>query len=195
MKICGYNSCMYNDVYTTKLSRKRLLFGGFAWCKSLMAKESKMDITERKITKIAREAEKLVLYSLRENGVGTAEIDLIHAVRHNPGCTQAKLAGILNTDKAAIARRTKNLEAKGYLVREEDKNDRRSRLIYPTEKAETLKTSKAGIEAGFYEYLMSVLGEKDAEVFAKLLDKVYIASKTESRAGFPHIKANGKADK
>ena len=34
-----------------------------------------MDITERKITKIAREAEKLVLLSLREEGVGTAEID------------------------------------------------------------------------------------------------------------------------
>ena len=32
-----------------------------------------MDITERKITKIAREAEKLVLFSLREEGVGTAE--------------------------------------------------------------------------------------------------------------------------
>ena len=40
-----------------------------------------MDITERKITKIAREAEKLVLLSLREEGVGTAEIDLIHALR------------------------------------------------------------------------------------------------------------------
>ena len=51
-----------------------------------------MDITERKITKIAREAEKLVLFSLREKGVGTAEIDLIHALRHNPGCTQARLA-------------------------------------------------------------------------------------------------------
>ena len=48
-----------------------------------------MDITERKITKIAREAEKLVLVSLREQGVGTAEIDLIHALRHNAGCTQA----------------------------------------------------------------------------------------------------------
>ena len=43
-----------------------------------------MDITERKITKIAREAEKLVLLSLREEGVGTAEIDLIHALRHHP---------------------------------------------------------------------------------------------------------------
>ena len=38
-----------------------------------------MDITERKITKIAREAEKLVLLTLREKGVGTAEIDLIHS--------------------------------------------------------------------------------------------------------------------
>ena len=47
-----------------------------------------MDITERKITKIAREAEKLVLLTMREEGVGTAEIDLIHAVRHHPGCTQ-----------------------------------------------------------------------------------------------------------
>lgn len=51
-----------------------------------------MDITERKITKIAREAEKLVLLTMREEGVGTAEIDLIHAVRHHPGCTQAQLA-------------------------------------------------------------------------------------------------------
>lgn len=51
-----------------------------------------MDITERKITKIAREAEKLVLLTLREKGVGTAEIDLIHALRHHPGCTQAALS-------------------------------------------------------------------------------------------------------
>ena len=71
-----------------------------------------MDITERKITKIAREAEKLVLLTMREEGVGTAEIDLIHAVRHHPGCTQAQLAELLHADKAAIARRTKNLEAK-----------------------------------------------------------------------------------
>lgn len=44
---------------------------------------------------------------MREEGVGTAEIDLIHAVRHHPGCTQAQLAELLHADKAAIARRTK----------------------------------------------------------------------------------------
>ena len=152
-----------------------------------------MDITERKITKIAREAEKLVLFSLREEGVGTAEIDLIHALRHNPGCTQARLAELLHADKAAIARRTKNLETKGFLVRRDAPNDRRSQLLYPTEQAETLKASKAEIETAFYEYLLSLLPEEEAKGFAATLDRLYAASKTESRAGFPHfIKPQGK---
>lgn len=146
-----------------------------------------MDITERKITKIAREAEKLVLVLLREEGVGTAEIDLIHALRHNPGCTQARLAEIIHADKAAIARRTKNLEAKGYLVRKNDPKDRRSQLLYPTESAENLKSSKAEIEASFYEYITSSLTDEEAKNFTSLLDKLYTASKTESRAGFPHF--------
>lgn len=146
-----------------------------------------MDITERKITKIAREAEKLVLLTMREEGVGTAEIDLIHALRHNPGCTQARLAEILHADKAAIARRTKNLEVKGYLFRENDPGDKRSQLLYPTEKSETLKSSKNEIEAAFYEYLISTLTDEEATAFASVLDKLYTESKTESRAGFPHF--------
>ena len=151
-----------------------------------------MDITERKITKIAREAEKLVLLSLREEGVGTAEIDLIHALRHHPGCTQAALAELLHADKAAIARRTKNLEAKGYLVRRDAPDDRRSQLLYPTEKAESLKSSKAEIEAAFYEYLTSALTKDEAAAFAASLHKLYTASKTESRAGFPHFRSAAK---
>ena len=151
-----------------------------------------MDITERKITKIAREAETLVLRTLREEGVGTAEIDLIHALRHHPGCTQAALAELLHADKAAIARRTKNLETKGYLVRKDAPSDRRSQLLYPTEKAESLKSSKAEIEAAFYEYLTSTLSEEEAAAFAATLQKLYTASKLESRAGFPHFqKASG----
>ena len=65
-----------------------------------------MEHPARKITKIAREAEHLVLLALRGDGVGTAEIDCIHAVRHHPGVTQAELTETLNSDKAAIARRT-----------------------------------------------------------------------------------------
>ena len=72
-----------------------------------------MDITERKITKIAREAEKLVLLSLREEGVGTAEIDLIHASRHHPGCTQAALAELLHADRPPLRGGRKILKRRG----------------------------------------------------------------------------------
>ena len=65
-----------------------------------------MEHPARKITKIAREAEHLVLLAIRGDGLGTAEIDCIHAVRHHPGITQTELAAALNTDKPAIARRT-----------------------------------------------------------------------------------------
>ena len=68
-----------------------------------------MEHPARKITKIARAAERLVLLAMRRDGIGTAEIDCIHAVRHHPGITQTELAAALNSDKPAIARRTASL--------------------------------------------------------------------------------------
>ena len=147
-----------------------------------------MEHPARKITKIAREAERVVLLAMRRDDVGTAEIDLIHAVRHHPGITQTELAQALHADRPAIARRTASLERKGYLRREPNPRDGRSQLLFPTEKAENLKSSKAGIEAAFYEYLTSVLTEEEAAAFAASLNKLYTASKTESRAGFPHFR-------
>lgn len=128
-----------------------------------------------------------MLRTLRENGIGAAEIDYIHALRHCPGATQAQIAELLHADKAAVARRTESLEAKGYLVRRENPADGRSRLLYPTDKAEALKVSKAEIEAAFYEYLTATLTADEQQVFGALLDRMYRASKTESRAGFPHL--------
>lgn len=105
-----------------------------------------MEHPARKITKIAREAERLVLLAMRRDGIGTAEIDCIHAVRRHPGITQTELAAALNSDKPAIARRTASLERKGYLRREPNPEDGRSHLLFPTEKAEGLRNAKADAE-------------------------------------------------
>lgn len=50
-----------------------------------------MDKTGRKITKIAREVGKFTVQNMRREGVGTAEFDVIHLVRHNPGITQTQV--------------------------------------------------------------------------------------------------------
>lgn len=146
-----------------------------------------MDITKRKITKIAREVSKFTVRTLREDGIGTAEFEVIHAVRKNPGITQSGVHKIIGIDKGAVARQTANLEAKGYLTRKENPADGRSQLLFATEKAENLKNSKAHIEALFYEWLAEPLSDEDQQEFTRLLDILYQRCKTESKADFPEM--------
>lgn len=146
-----------------------------------------MDITERKITKIAREVSKFTVRTLREDGIGAAELDLLHAVRKNPGITQAELGRITGADKGAVARQTASLEAKGYIVRRENPDDGRSRLLFATGKADSLKNSKAQIEAAFYDWLLLPISESDRQEFVRVLDMVYRRCKEESKAGFSCI--------
>ena len=109
-----------------------------------MQAEQNKDPTERQMTKIAREAAKFTVQMMKADGIGTAEFDFIHLVRHNPGMTQADVRAALKIDKGAAARRAASLEAKGYLVRKPNPDDGRSQLLYATPKAEELKNSKAG---------------------------------------------------
>ena len=147
-----------------------------------------MDMTERKITKIAREVSALTVQMMKAEGVGTAEFDFIHLVRHNPGITQAEVRERLRIDKGAAARRAASLELKGYLVRRENPQDGRSQLLYATPQAESLKNSKASIEAAVYEWLLSDLDDAEKAAFCETLDRLYRRIKAESRAGFPECR-------
>ena len=129
-----------------------------------------MDETGRKITKIAREVNKLTVQTMKEDGIGTAEFDFIHLIRHNPGITQAGVREQLKIDKGAAARRAASLEAKGYLIRKPNPDDGRSQMLYATQKAEKLKNSKAYIEGVFYEWLLAELPEEEKEAFCKTLE-------------------------
>lgn len=146
-----------------------------------------MDSTQRRITKIAREVSKFTVQTMKEEGIGTAEFDVIHLVRHNPGITQKKVCETLKIDKGAAAKRVASLEHKGYLVREVNSEDKRSQLLYATEQAESLKNSKAHIETVFYEWLLEDLPEAEKETFCATLDKLYWKSKEERRTGFTKI--------
>ncbi len=146
-----------------------------------------MDVTNRMLTKIAREVSKFTVRTLREDGIGAGEFDVIHAIRKNPGITQAEVCRITGLDKGAVARQTLNLEKKGYLTRRENENDGRSRLLYATEKAQRLKNSKTEIESKFYEWLLLPLSEEDKQEFVRILSVIYHRCKEESKAGFPEM--------
>ena len=146
-----------------------------------------MDITKRQITKIAREVSKFTVKTMKEEGIGTAEFDFIHLIRHNPGITQAQVREALKIDKGAAARRASSLEAKGYLIRKPNPNDKRSQLLFATDKAEELKVSKTAIESLFYEWLLDELSDDEKQAFCNTLDQLYWRSKNERRDDFQHL--------
>lgn len=82
-----------------------------------------MDYSKRQITKIAREVSKFTVQTMKEDGIGTAEFDFIHLLRHHPELTQAQIREELKIDKGAAARQAASLEAKGYLIRKENPAD------------------------------------------------------------------------
>ena len=147
-----------------------------------------MDYSKRQITKIAREVSKFTVQTTKEDGIGTAEFDFIHLLRHHPELTQAQIREELKIDKGAAARQAASLEAKGYLIRKENPADGRSQLLYATEKAENLRNSKVSLEQAFYEWLLSELPEEDRNEFCRILNELYLRSKQQSRSGFPDVK-------
>ncbi|MDD5935308.1 MAG: MarR family transcriptional regulator [Clostridiales bacterium] len=145
------------------------------------------DDTERKITKIARELTKFTNNVMRETGLGSAEVEFIHCVRHNPGISQKELSEKLSVDKAAIARRSANLIKKGYLTTKIDENDARKQNLFATEAAEKFKKSRVEVESMFYAWLMEGIEGEEKKVFLEVLDKIYEKSKKESKEGFPNL--------
>ncbi len=148
-----------------------------------------MDETGRKITKIAREVGKFTVRNMRRKGVGAAEFDVVHLVRHNPGITQTQVVQALNMDKGAAAKRVASLENKGYLIRRPNPADGRSQLLYAAEAADGLRNSKAHIEEVFYTWLLEDLDREEAEQFCATLDKLYQKSKAQRKAEFRDVAA------
>ena len=148
-----------------------------------------MDMTGRKITKIAREVGKFTVQNMRREGVGAAEFDVVHLVRHNPGITQTQVVPALNMDKGAAAKRVASLENKGYLIRRPNPADGRSQLLYAAEAADGLRNSKAHIEEVFYTWLLEDLDREEAEQFCATLDKLYQKSKAQRKADFQDVAA------
>lgn len=148
-----------------------------------------MDMTGRKITKIAREVGKFTVRNMRREGVGAAEFDVVHLVHHNPGITQTQVVQALNMDKGAAAKRVASLENKGYLIRRPNPADGRSQLLYATEAADGLRNSKAHIEEVFYTWLLEDLDREEAEQFCATLDKLYQKSKAQRKADFQDVAA------
>ncbi|MGD9827547.1 MAG: MarR family winged helix-turn-helix transcriptional regulator [Hyphomicrobiaceae bacterium] len=76
-------------------------------------------------------------------GFGRAHHRVLHFVARNPGLCVADLLSILTITKQSLARVLKQLVDEGYILQQRNEQDRRERLLFPTEKGRSLATSLA----------------------------------------------------
>lgn len=75
---------------------------------------------------------------LQEIGFGRAHHRVLYFVNRRPGMNVAELLDILQITKQSLARVLKELIEKGHIIQAEGEQDRRKRLLYPTQSGREL---------------------------------------------------------
>ena len=88
---------------------------------------------------------------------GRAHHRVVHFVNRNPGLTIAELLDILQITKQSLNRVLKELLEKGYVESRAGQNDRRQRLLYPTEAGQKLALELALMQSERFDRALSRL--------------------------------------
>ncbi|MBI9111099.1 MarR family winged helix-turn-helix transcriptional regulator [Maridesulfovibrio ferrireducens] len=105
-------------------------------------------------------------------GITYGQIGFIMQALRNPGRNQDELSHVLSVDKAATARALAKLVKLGFLIREENPENRREKLVYPTEKAEEIKEDLHQALQAANELMMSGLDESEKVFLMKMLKRM-----------------------
>ncbi len=98
---------------------------------------------------------------------------ILYQLWQEEGLTQQELANYTFRDKPSVTRLINNLEKLSLVIRVNDKQDRRSNLIYLTKEGRRLRDEgmrQAGITL---QEAMADIQEEDLKTAQKILDKVF----------------------
>ena len=98
---------------------------------------------------------------------------LVHLYRKD-GQTQQELSNIAVKDKAAITRLLNVLEKKNIVLRIPDRNDKRSKLVYLTNKAKEFKTDLIAVVEELLEEAKQNIPHEEMEQCKKTLNKIFV---------------------
>ena len=110
--------------------------------------------------------------ALSDTGLAGCHTPYILALYRIPGCTQEELARDLNVNTSSVARQLAVLEERGFIRREPSPGDRRSQLVYPTQRALDLQPRILQVLYEWNAYLTGELTPEEQEVLSGLICRV-----------------------
>ena len=106
---------------------------------------------------------------VRELGLTRSQWWVMNHLYRNPGLTQSELAEILEVEKPSVGRLLDRLEAKGWVERRADPNDRRAKRVCLTGEVQGLMRALRAIASELRLDAMAGLDEAERQRFVDTL--------------------------
>lgn len=105
-------------------------------------------------------------------GLSVGQVPYINTTLEQEGQTQDDLAARVCVNRAATARTLKTMEKMGLITRKENPENRRQKLVYPTDKSRAVHGDLLAILDEYNELMFRDFSSDDKTTLIQLLDRV-----------------------
>ncbi len=97
----------------------------------------------------------------------------VHTICRHPGISQDAIAKHTYLNKSTVTRTLAYLEEHGFVKRIQDPEDKRSMLVYPTEKLNNIYPSVRALAKEWNDALAEGIPEEELEIFNSVLSRMH----------------------
>lgn len=113
---------------------------------------------------------------LIKHGVTKSQWIAMYYINKKENLTQKSLADLMGTKESTITGILDRLEREDLILRQEDINDRRKKILVLTDKGRLKNTKLTEIVQNFRDVCLAGVSEEDQKVFLEILDKMVVAA-------------------
>jgi DNA-binding MarR family transcriptional regulator len=126
----------------------------------------------RYITTISKHIKYYINQRANKFNLNIDQVHILKTLYDNQGVNQEELTEIYKSDKVTISKLLDRLVEEGYIEKRRNKDDRRVKNLYVTEKGEALKGEIKEIFKDITRVLASDFSEKENFIIRKLLSRM-----------------------
>lgn len=105
-------------------------------------------------------------------GLTGQQMGYMKMIHDNPGISQEEIVRVARMDKGAVAKSIRDMADKGYVIRNQNPDDKRAYCLSLTEKAEEICSEGDRHSREFEKRLTAGMSEDEVELFGILLGKI-----------------------
>jgi DNA-binding MarR family transcriptional regulator len=113
---------------------------------------------------------------LKKHGLNSAQFPFLMNLAGNPGITQDKLSRLLFLNPSNITRALVQLEKKGYVRKTSSEFDKRTRRLYPTDKALKIVDEIQNIEHDWCDILSEHFTPEELDQFQDYIKRIALTA-------------------